>query len=56
VTFLSFLTATVTSFFISAEQEPKAAEEAKVRAASEAETRALLQQLDERLAAIEAKL
>ena len=56
VTFLSFLTATVTSLFISAEQEPKAAEEAKVRAASEAETRALLLQLDERLAAMEAKL
>ena len=56
VTFLSFLTATVTSLFISAEQEPKEAEEAKVRAASEAETRALLRRLDERLAAIEAKL
>ena len=56
VTFLSFLTATVTSLFISAEQEPKAAEEARVRAASEAETRSLLLQLDKRLAAIEAKL
>jgi voltage-gated potassium channel Kch len=42
VTFLSFLTAIVTSLFISTEQEQKAAEEAKVRAASEAETRALI--------------
>jgi len=67
VTFLSFLTAIVTSLFISTEQDEKAAEEAGVRAASEketraliaaseAETRALFQQLDERLAAIDAKL
>jgi voltage-gated potassium channel len=56
VTFLSFLTATVTSLFVSAEQEQQAAEEATVRAASEAETRALLLRLDERLAAIDAKL
>jgi voltage-gated potassium channel len=56
VTFLSFLTATVTSLFISTEQDEKAAEEAKVRAASEAETRALILQLGERLAAIDAKL
>lgn len=56
VTFLSFLTAMVTSLFISAEQEPKEAEEAKVRAASDAETRALLLRLDERLVAIEARL
>jgi voltage-gated potassium channel Kch len=56
VTFLSFLTATVTSLFISTEQDEKAAEEAKVRAASEAETRALIRQLGEHLAAIDAKL
>jgi voltage-gated potassium channel len=56
VTFLAFLTATVTSLFISTDEERKAAEEAKVRAASEAETRALLLRLDERLAAIEAKI
>jgi voltage-gated potassium channel Kch len=67
VTFLSFLTAIVTSLFISTEQEQKDAEEAKVRAASEAETRALIAaseaetrafflRLDERLAAIDAKL
>jgi voltage-gated potassium channel len=67
VTFLSFVTAIVTSLFISTEQEQKDAEEAKVRAASEEETRALIAtiktenrelflQLDERLAAIDAKL
>jgi voltage-gated potassium channel len=56
VTFISFLTATVTSLFISTEQEQKTAEEAKLRAASEAETRALILRLDERLAAIDAKL
>jgi hypothetical protein len=50
------LTATVTSLFISTEQDEKAAEEAKVRAASEAETRALIRQLGEHLAAIDAKL
>jgi voltage-gated potassium channel len=67
VTFLSFLTAIVTSLFISTEQDEKAAEEARVRAASEeetraliaaseAETRALFLRLDERLAAIDAKV
>ena len=56
VTFLAFLTATVTSLFVSNDQERKSAEEAAIRAASDAETRALLAGLDERLAAIEAKL
>lgn len=56
ITFLSFLTATVTSLFVSNDQERKAAEEAARRDASEAETRALLVRLDERLVAIEAKL
>jgi voltage-gated potassium channel Kch len=67
VTFLSFLTATVTSLFVSTEQDQKAAEEAKRRAerdeetraliaAGDAETRELILQLDERLAAIDAKL
>jgi len=56
VTFLSFLTATVTSLFVSVEQDQKAAEEAKLRAASEAETRALILQLDQRLAELDAKL
>jgi voltage-gated potassium channel len=56
ITFLSFLTATVTSLFVSNDQERQAAEEREERAASEAETRALLRGLDERLASIEAKL
>ena len=56
ITFLSFLTATVTSLFVSNDQERKAAEEAATRAVSDAETRALLLRLDERLVAIEAKL
>ncbi len=56
ITFLSFLTATVTSLFVSNDQERKSAEEAATRAASDAETRALLVGLDERLAAIEAIL
>jgi voltage-gated potassium channel len=56
VTFLSFLTATVTSLFISAEQDERAAAEAELRAVSDAETRALILGLDERLVAIDAKL
>ncbi len=56
ITFLSFLTATVTSLFVSNDQERKSAEEAATRAASDAETRTLLLRLDERLAAIEAKV
>ena len=56
VTFLSFLTAIVTSLFVSADQERAQAEEQELRAVSEDETRALLRQLDERLARIEAKL
>ena len=67
VTFLAFLTATVTSLFVSTEQDERAAEEARLRSAGEVETRALIarsdaetrelfRRLDERLAAIDAKL
>jgi voltage-gated potassium channel len=56
VTFLSFLTAIVTSLFISIEEQDRAVEERELRAASERETRSLLLRLDERLAAIEANL
>jgi voltage-gated potassium channel len=56
VTFLSFLTAIVTSLFVSADQERSQEEDRALLAASEAETRALLQQLDRRLASIETKL
>lgn len=63
VTFLAFLTAIVTSLFVSTDQERQKAAENGLREASEAETRAAFLQLDqrlagmdERLAAIEAKL
>ena len=56
VTFLTFLTAIVTSLFVSTDQEQQKAEEKARQDANQAETRALLLQLDERLAAIEAKL
>ena len=56
VTFLSFLTATVTSLFVSTDQEQKQHEDRAYRDASDAETRDLLRQLDARLAAIESKL
>jgi voltage-gated potassium channel len=56
VTFLSFLTAIVTSLFISIEEQERAVEDRELRAASERETRSLLLRLDERLAAIEANL
>jgi voltage-gated potassium channel len=56
ITFLSFLTATVTSLFVSTDQEAQQAENQAYREASAAETRALLLQLDERLQRIEAKL
>jgi len=67
VTFLAFLTATVTSLSVSTEQDERAAEEARLRSAGEVETRALIarsdaetrelfRRLEERLAAIDAKL
>lgn len=48
--------AAVTSLSVSNDQERKAADKAIDRAASEAETRALLLRLDERLDSIESKL
>jgi voltage-gated potassium channel len=56
VTFLSFLTATITSLFVSVDRERQQAEEQMRQEAVESETRALLLQLDKRLASIEAKL
>jgi voltage-gated potassium channel len=56
VTFLSFLTAIVTSLFVSTDQEQKQREDRLYRDASDAETRALLRELGERLTAIETKL
>ena len=56
VTFISFLTATVTSMFVSADQDERAAEAKEAQAAREAETQVLLRELRERSAALEAKL
>jgi voltage-gated potassium channel len=56
VTFLSFLTATVTSYFVSAEQEEAAAAEKERHDAELAATMATLRRIEERLAAIESKL
>lgn len=53
VTFISFLTATVTSYFVSADQEAERARERAFRAADEAELRKVLGQLETRLATIE---
>jgi voltage-gated potassium channel len=52
VTFLSFLTATVTSLFISSEDDTREAR----TLAREQEYRAALQRIEDRLAAIEARL
>jgi voltage-gated potassium channel Kch len=56
VTFLAFLTATVTSMFVSNEQREDAVQMSAILDARDEETRALLRKLDERLAAIEARL
>jgi voltage-gated potassium channel len=56
VTFISFLTATVTSMFVSADQDERSAEADAARATQEADTRAMLQEVLDRAAAIEARL
>ena len=56
VTFLAFLTATVTSLFVSSERAEATEQERDRREAVEAETSELLRRLEQRLAAIEAKL
>jgi voltage-gated potassium channel len=56
VTFLSFLTATITSLFVSVDRERQQAEERMRQESVASETRALLLQLDKRLGSIEAKL
>ena len=56
VTFLAFLTATVTSLFVSSEQREAAAREDERRVIQEEETRALLRELISRLDALESKL
>ena len=56
VTFLAFLTATVTSYFVSSDQEAAKARELDERQAADLELKELLQRLEERLSAIESKL
>jgi voltage-gated potassium channel len=56
VTFIAFLTATVTSAFVSTEQQAVREAEQERREEIEEETRQLLRNIAERLAAIEAKL
>jgi voltage-gated potassium channel len=56
VTFISFLIATVTSYFVAAEEAVAGVEENAARDARAAEAEATLRRIEERLAAIEAKL
>ena len=56
VTFLAFLTATVTSYFVASDQQAAKERELEEREAVDKEFRELLQRLEERLAAIESKL
>jgi len=56
VTFLSILTATVTSYIVSADQETRVVEEHSLRDAADEETRAQLKEVLSRLEAIEEKL
>jgi voltage-gated potassium channel len=56
VTFLAFLTATVTSLFVSSDQDAARARELAERQAADKELNELLKRLEERLAAIESKL
>jgi voltage-gated potassium channel len=56
VTFLAFLTATVTSYFVSRQQEEAAERERERRAEREDQLVETLKKLDDRLSNIEAKL
>ena len=56
VTFVSFLVAIVTSYFIAAEEEEKAAAERDRRTKEVLEDREILHRIEQRLTAIEAKL
>lgn len=53
VTFLSLLTATVTSYFVSSDQEQRMAEVARLRGADVEDTQALLRDISDRLRALE---
>jgi voltage-gated potassium channel len=56
VTFLAFLTATVTSLFVSSEQQEAAEKERAVMSRGEEQILGLLRKLDEHMTAIETKL
>ena len=56
ITFLSFLTATVTSYFVSAQQERMAEQDRELREADNEADAVILRRIEERLAAIEARL
>ena len=56
VTFLAFLTATVTSLFVSADQKEALAKVRAMREESDDDTRTALLEINKRLAAIDAKL
>lgn len=56
VTFLAFLTATVTSLFVSSEQREAAAKERELMSRGEEEILDRLKTLDTRIASIEKKL
>jgi voltage-gated potassium channel len=56
VTFLAFLTATVTSLFVSSDQEAARERELAQRETADKELRELLHRLEERLSAIESKI
>jgi voltage-gated potassium channel len=56
VTFLSFLAATVISMFIAEDQKVHDAQEWRRQDARDAELRSLLEQIEQRLAAIESRL
>jgi voltage-gated potassium channel len=56
VTLLSFLIAIVTSYFVSLQEDEKAAREREQREREVAEDRELLQRIEQRLTSIEARL
>jgi voltage-gated potassium channel len=56
VTFLSFLTATITSYFVSADQDERAADIEALRGADTGDTQALLREVLHRLESIEQAL
>jgi voltage-gated potassium channel len=56
VTFIAFLTAIVTSLFVAVDQQETLAKVQGMSEASEEDTRTALDEIEERLAAIEAKL